>query len=234
VAKASYNISDNVVLYAAVTGDVQYRSWQSYVKENPFLGQELALSHNIKQLEFSGGLKGKIWESINFNTGLNIAAYENLAFYANSASDSSRLTILYDTEGPALVHLFGEIGYSKAQEFIINLRGDLFGYDTEGVAEPWGRHTYSIGINGSYNLYQKLIVGGSITALGGIKGINLQSGTTRDLDTIFDVNVKVDYLFSPRFSAFLMGKNLVSQNYERYLNYPVRGLTAIGGITYSF
>jgi len=70
--------------------------------------------------------------------------------------------------------------------------------------------------------------------LGGIKGINLQSGTTRELDTIFDVNVKVDYLFSPRFSVFLIGKNLVSQKYERYLNYPVRGLTAIGGITYSF
>ena len=124
--------------------------------------------------------------------------------------------------------------FNESQSFIINLKGEWFGYDTEEVAEAWGRPTYAIGVNGAYNLYQKLVLSGSITAMGGIKGINLQSGTIRDLDAIFDLNIKVDYLFSPRFSAFVMGKNMVSQNYERYMNYPAKSISVLGGITYSF
>ncbi len=234
VAKASYQLTDNAVLYAGLTGDVDYRSWQSYVKENPFLAPNVALSHNIKTLEINGGLKGKLWEEVNFNTGLSIGFYNNLAFFPNSGADSTKFDIVYDTDGPSIVRLFAELGYSKAQHFIINFKGELLGYDTDEVIEPWGRHTYSVGVNGSYNLYQKLILSGSITALGGIKGFNLQSGTVRELDGIFDVNLSVDYLFSPRFSVFVTGKNLVSQNYQRYMNYPARGITVIGGVSYSF
>ena len=234
IAKASIDVTDNLVFYMGLTGDVNYRSWRSYVQENPWLSRDVALSHNIKKLEFNAGLKGKIWEELNFNTGLSVGAYDNLAFYANSAQDSTQFEILYDRDNPALIHLFAEVGYSKAQSFIINLKGEWFGYDTEEVAEAWGRPTYSIGVNGAYNLYQKLVLSGSITAMGGIKGINLQSGTIRDLDAIFDLNIKVDYLFSPRFSAFVMGKNMVSQNYERYMNYPARSISVLGGITYSF
>lgn len=234
IAKASYNVTDNLVFYAGLTGDVNYRSWRSYVKENPFLASGVTLSHNIKKIALNAGIKGKIWGDINFNTGFDIGAYDNLAFYANNAQDSTKFDIVYDTDNPALVHFFAELGYSKAQRFIINLKGEWFGYDTEEVAEAWGRPTYTIGVNGSYNLYQKLILGGSITAMGGIQGLNQQSGTIRQLDSIFDVNIKVDYLFSPRFSAFILGKNMVSQSYERYMNYPVKTISVIGGITYSF
>ncbi len=234
VAKASYNVTDNLVFYAGLTGDVNYRSWRSYTKENPWLAPGVALSHNIKKIALNAGIKGELWDDINFNTGFDIGAYDNLAFFANNAQDSTKFDILYDRDNPAIIHFFAELGYSKAQRFIINLKGEWFGYDTEEVAEAWGRPTYSIGVSGAYNLYQKFILGGGITAMGGIKGLNQQSGTVRSLDSMFDVNIKVDYLFSPRFSAFLIGKNMVSQNYERYLNYPAKSISVIGGITYSF
>ena len=234
VAIASINLSDHVSFYAGISGDVDYRSLKSYIEENPYLGSSVTLSHNIKTFEVIGGLKGNLWDNLIFHTGLSIGSYDNLAFYATSSADSTRYDILYDLDNPSVVHFFGELGYSKAENLVLNFRGDIYGYDTKSLKEPWGRPTYSIKISGSYNLYGKLILGTNITAMGGVKALNQQSGSRHNLDAIFDINLSADYLFSPRFSAFIIGKNLISQKYQQYLNYPSRGFTAIGGITYSF
>ncbi len=234
VAKASLDLTDKIQVYAGISGDVEYRSLQSYIEENPYLGTEVALSHNIKAFELSGGLQGSLGDDLNFHTGLSIGTYRNLAFFANSAADSTRFDILYDTGKPTLVQFFGELSYTREDKLEVNLRADLYGYDTKSVSEPWGRPTYRFKVSGSYNVYDKLIFGTSITALGGINSLNQQSGNRRKLDGVFDVNLSADYLFSRRFSAFVIGKNIVSKEYELYLNYPSRGFTAIAGITYSF
>jgi len=234
VAIASMELTDKIQVYGGISGDVNYRSLESYIEENPFLGSEVALSHNIKTFEVLGGLKGSFWQDISFHTGLSIGTYRNLAFFASSQSDSTRFDILYDTDSPTLVQFFGELGYSKTDKFLVNLRADLYGYDTKAVREAWGRPTYSFKLSGSYNLYDKLIFGTSLTAQGGIKALNQQSGHQEKLDGIFDLNLSADYLFSKRFSAFVIGKNIFSKEYELYLNYPSRGFTAIAGITYSF
>jgi hypothetical protein len=234
VVKASINLSDRVLFYAGISGDVDYRSLKSYIEENPYLGSEVTLSHNIKKFELIGGLKGSLGEELNFHTGLSIGSYDNLAFYATSSTDSTRFDILYDLDNPSIVHFFGELGYSKVENLVLNFRGDLYGYDTKSLQEPWGRPTYSVKASGSYNLYGKLLLGSSLTAMGGVKALNQQSGNTQKLDAIFDLNLSADYLFSPRFSVFVVGKNLISKKYQQYLNYPSRGITVIGGITYSF
>ena len=187
VAKATINLSDRVLLYAGISGDVDCRSLKSYIEENPYLGSEVTLSHNIKKFELIGGLKGSLGEELNFHTGLSIGSYDNLAFYATSSTDSTRFDILYDLDNPSIVHFFGELGYSKVENLVLNFRGDLYGYDTKSLQEPWGRPTYSVKASGSYNLYGKLLLGSSLTAMGGVKALNQQSGNTQKLDAIFDL-----------------------------------------------
>ena len=234
VATASLELTDKVQVYGGISGDVDYRSLQSYIEEIPYLGSQVALSNNIKSFEVMGGLKGSFWQDVSFHTGFSVGTYRNLAFFATSEADSTRFDILYDTGSPTLVQFFGELGYGKTDKLLLNLRADLYGYDTDEVQEAWGRPTYSFKLSGSYNLYDKLIFGASMTAQGGIKALNQQSGYRDTLDGIFDLNLSADYLFSKRFSAFVIGKNIFSREYELYLNYPSRGFTAIAGITYSF
>ncbi len=234
VARASYDLTDKIKVYAGISGDVTFRSFMSFVEENPYLRSDASLSHSITTFEFSGGLQGMLTNDISFHTGLSVGTYKNLSFFTNSSSDSTRFDILYDTDNPTLVHFFGELGYSESKKLQLNFRTDLYGYSTKSVAEPWGRPTYSFKLSGNYNYYDKLIFGANIRALGGINALNQQSGTQEKLDAVFDLNLSVDYLFSRRFSAFLIGKNIFSREYQLYLNYPSRGFTAIAGITYSF
>jgi len=44
----------------------------------------------------------------------------------------------------------------------------------------------------------------------------------------------MDYFISRKVSAFIKLNNLLSNNYQVYLNYPVRGFQAVGGVSWSF
>jgi hypothetical protein len=234
VATAYLDLTDRIEVYAGISGDVTFRSFMSFVEENPYLRPDASLSHSITTFKFSGGLRGTLAEKLSFHTGFSLGTYKNLSFFTNSISDSTKFDIRYDTDNPTLVHYFGELGYTESEKLQVNFRTDLYGYSTKSLSEPWGRPTYSFKLSGNYNYYEKLVFGASLRALGGIKALNEQSGQQEKLDGIFDLNLSVDYLFSKRFSAFVIGKNIFSKEYELYLNYPSRGFTAIAGISYSF
>jgi hypothetical protein len=48
------------------------------------------------------------------------------------------------------------------------------------------------------------------------------------------VNARLEYVVSDSFSVFVHGYNLTSNNYQVFLNYPVRGLQVLGGVTWRF
>jgi hypothetical protein len=55
-----------------------------------------------------------------------------------------------------------------------------------------------------------------------------------ELDPAFDLNVRTEYLFSETISIFAQLNNVTSSQYPLFLNYPVRGFQALGGLTWSF
>jgi outer membrane cobalamin receptor len=71
-------------------------------------------------------------------------------------------------------------------------------------------------------------------AQGGIKAFDNQTAQTVTLNPALDLNFKVDYFVSKKISAFLKFNNLLSNNYQVYLYYPVRGFQAMGGVTVTF
>ena len=54
------------------------------------------------------------------------------------------------------------------------------------------------------------------------------------LDGFFDANAHVGYHINDRLSVYAKANNMASQNYERWLNYPVQGFQALAGATYKF
>ena len=231
---AEYQLADGFSLYVGVDGDIERTSLLGFVEENPFLGADVPLVHTNRTLALRGGLKGRFTSAVGFHAGFSVGNYRNLYFYANSARDSTRFTILYDEEKTLLFNPFLELSISSAERFRTTLRGDYFSYSVNQVDEPWHRPTTQLSVLSTYNAYDKLLFSAELMVLGGIKGINLESNTEKDLDTITDVSLQADYLFSSRFSTFLQLKNIFAQNYERFLNYPSRGLMAMGGVSYSF
>jgi hypothetical protein len=74
----------------------------------------------------------------------------------------------------------------------------------------------------------------NLIAQGGMKAWDTQTDTTIDLDAAFDLNARTEYVLSDSFSVWIQANNITSSEYPLFLNYPVRGLQVLGGLTWSF
>ena len=93
---------------------------------------------------------------------------------------------------------------------------------------------------GSHNIYDKILFNAELYYIGSSFGKTYQIGREElgsrivESDKIIDLNLKVDYRISEKFSTFVMLNNVLGKKYERFVNYPTKGFQAIGGITYTF
>ena len=68
----------------------------------------------------------------------------------------------------------------------------------------------------------------------GIKAPAPLDGSVIDLPTILDLSLGADYQVNDSWSVFGEVNNVVGGNYERYYNYPVRGIAAKLGVVFRF
>ncbi|MGB5976059.1 MAG: hypothetical protein WBG62_01510, partial [Cyclobacteriaceae bacterium] len=233
-AQATYYISPDFILYAGLGGDVEKRTLRSVTTENPWVEEGLPVFHNINTFDLSGGIRGKLINRVGFHTGFALGSYKNTGFFVNDAQDSTRFTLLYETDNMTRFNYFGELTYSAGETFRTSLRGDYYAYGVDNLAEAWHLPTYSLDWLARYNLYDKIIFHAGLNLLGGINTLNLANDTRRELDPIADLSFKTEYIFSEQATAFLRLNNIIGGEYERYRNYPVRGFQVMLGGAYSF
>jgi outer membrane cobalamin receptor len=70
--------------------------------------------------------------------------------------------------------------------------------------------------------------------MSGLYGWNHKERKSIKLEDILDLNLKVNYLITKKFNAFVSTNNLLGKNYQRYLNYQSLGLNYTVGLAYSF
>jgi len=107
-------------------------------------------------------------------------------------------------------------------------------WKTDVLAKAWHRPAFQSSLGVQYNLKRKIYFNAEMYYLSGIQGLNLESNTTVKLKDIVDLSLKSEYRFSSSFSAFLELNNILSQKYQRYLYYQVKGINVLAGLTYSF
>jgi hypothetical protein len=231
---ANYKISEEVSGFAFLTGDVDKVSLQTISKENFWLHSNQSITNTNRAFEFSGGLKGKLASRLAFESGLSFATLKGLYFYQNDLANRAKFDLTYENGSTNRTNLFADLAFNQDNVFRFNLRADYFGYSRESGATVYHRPNYKIGINSTYNMYNKILFTIDFIGLGGMKARDVEKLTTVELSPAVDLGFKADYLVSKTFSVFLKFNNLLSNNYQLYLNYPVRGFQAMGGISCSF
>jgi hypothetical protein len=232
--KAEYQLSNSVEVYASLSGDIDKVSLNTLAHENPWLDANIGIFNTNRTLDFSGGLKGKLGSKVAFGTGISLANLKDQYFHINNEADRSRFLTVYDEGNTKRTNLFGEISFAETDKIRFSLRGDLFGYSTDKIDEAWHRPTYRMTLNSSFNIVDKFLINADVLTQGGAKAYNVDNDTVVKLDPAFDLNIKVNYFVSTQLAVFIKGSNLLAKEYQLYLNYPVRGLQVLGGLTYMF
>lgn len=227
------NPSKGLSFYAGYEGDLEMNTFRSFADENAWLQADFALFNTEKESDIYGGVNIDLSEGLRLNAGVSIASLQRMAFFTNSITDSTRFEVLYDT-GTDRTNIYSEVSYESPGSFRSSLRFDYFDYSLSRLADPYHRPQYQALVNGTMFPIEGLTVSADLYYMGGLIGLNGESNVRTELDDIVDLNLMGDYDLNDQLGVFLQIRNVFGTEYQRYLNYPTRGIQFLAGVTLSF
>ncbi|MEO1033127.1 MAG: TonB-dependent receptor [Bacteroidota bacterium] len=246
---ATYRLVDEILIaYGGITGQLQQNSYFDFANENPFVSPTLFITPTDQRYNGYVGLKGKLSNNVSYNIKGNYFAEENKPlFRANDAvvgatedyQFGNSFNVVYDDV--TTFSVAGELSIDVNRNFTLGIKGEYFNYDTEDEAEAWNLPDITGSIFMDVQISEHWFAGASAVYVGERKDRLLQVGTLIlpdptpiTLDSFFDANAHLGYKINDQLSVFAKVNNILDQDYQRYLNFPVQGIQALVGATYQF
>jgi hypothetical protein len=247
--EASYRLVDEILIaYGGIKGELQQNSYYDFATENPFVSPTLIIAPTDQRYNGFIGLKGKLSNNVSYNIKGNYYAEENKPlFKANDAQTfamedyqfGNSFGVVYDDVKTFSVA--GELNINVNRNFTLGFKGEYFNYNTDTQAEAWNLPDVTGSIFMDVQISEKWFAGASAFYVGERKDQQSLVGvlvtpdpTPITLDSYFDANAHLGYKINDQLSVFAKVNNLLNQDYQRYLNFPVQGIQALAGATYQF
>ncbi|TPV35539.1 TonB-dependent receptor [Paucihalobacter ruber] len=246
---ATYNVvSDIVIAYADITGDLIQNTYADFATQNPFVSPTLNIVPTDQTYNFSLGMKGKLSSAISYNLG---GSYKDEKFKplfksnpfltgaTTSYQNGNSFGIVYDDV--KTISLLGELTFDFNRNISMILQGEYFNYNLTTQAEAWNLPDLKASAIINAQIDENWFAGASLffvgerkdelEVLGTLLPVEPQSVT---LGSFFDTNVHVGYKINSQLSVFGKVNNMLNNNYQNWANFPVQGIQVLAGATYQF
>lgn len=246
---ATYNVvSDVVIAYADITGDLIQNTYADFATQNPFVSPTLNIVPTDQTYNFSLGMKGKLSSAISYNLG---GSYKDEKFKplfksnpfvtgaTTSYQNGNSFGVVYDDV--KTISLLGELTFDFNRNISMILQGEYFNYNLTTQAEAWNLPDLKASAIINAQIDENWFAGASLffvgerkdelEVLGTLLPVEPQSVT---LGSFFDANVHVGYKINSQLSVFGKVNNMLNNNYQNWANFPVQGIQVLAGATYQF
>lgn len=247
---ATYRIvGDVMIAYAGAEGSLKQNSYRDFTQENFFVSPTLGIAPTDQKYDVYVGLKGKIANNVSFNIRGSYKNEDQKAMFLSNPYNNENpnkegyafgnsFSVVYDNV--KTMSFFGELKADFSKNVSFGVSGTFSSYTTDELAEAWNLPQLQIAANLDFNITEKWYAGTSLFFVGERKDVFSYTSLLRNetetvnLDSYFDLNAHVGYKYNDRLTAFLKANNLTSQDYQKWLNYPVQGIQVMAGASYKF
>ncbi|GAL80976.1 putative TonB-dependent receptor [Algibacter lectus] len=241
---ATYRVvSDVVIAYGGIQGDLEQNSYYDFATENPFVSPTLFITPTDKQYNAYVGLKGKLSSTMSYNVNGSYESSQNRAlFISNEITRSgddytygNSFGVVYDDINTFGVS--GEINVDINRNFNLGLKAEYFSYSSDTEAEAWNLPDVKGSMFLDYQINQNWFAGANLFYTGERKDqffLTTSTPQTITLDSYFDANAHVGYHVTEQISVFAKANNIANNNYERWQNTPVQAIQFLAGATFKF
>ena len=252
----SYPIVNNFAnVFIGASGDLETNTYKSLATKNPHISPTQNLLRTNKMYDVFVGIKGKLDFQFSYNFKASYSDIENNPFFALNQSKSDGTNIAgtngftffgyefgnsFKTEYDdiKLVSFFGEVAFDGIKNLSLGLNGQFNKFTLTNELQPWNAPKIKGELFGTYKT-DKWFAGANFFFVGERKGklydaLPVQTFTSVNLDSYFDINFNGGYHFNDSFSAFLNLNNVLNNSYQRFNNFNVQGFQAMGGLTWKF
>ncbi|WP_179338295.1 TonB-dependent receptor [Winogradskyella ludwigii] len=249
--EASYRLVDELLIaYGGLKGGLIQNSYYDFANENPFVSPSLFITPTNQQYKTFLGIKGKLTNTIGYNLKANYYAEQGKAMYKSNTASNAPLTeyqygnsfnVVYDDV--STISIAGELNVDFNRNFTLGIKGEYFSYSTDNQAEAWNMPDLTASLFIDYQISEQWFAGSSLFFVGERKDQRIfvdelnslnNAVSTVSLESYFDINAHVGYKINDQLSVFGKANNIASQNYERWMDYPVQGIQVLAGATYQF
>lgn len=231
--------------YLRLDGKVTQNSFREMSYVNEFILSNQQLRNTTNTINAAIGVRGSITSQIGYNVQAEFGMHKDYLFFVNDTIYSpakNKFRAIYDSVNIAKVE--ASMFYQLNEKIKIDVIGRYFSYMMKNEVFAWNMPDYEILFRGSYNLYDKFLVSLTFDIQGGRKAKvyeQLDASTIEEegifaqkLGLIYDIDLHMEYRYSPRLSFFVDLNNVAANQYNRWLNYPVYGIQALAGATFRF
>lgn len=221
-------------IYGSLSGNLKPVTFSDISAENVFMDDSLVMAHENIQTSFGGGIRGAITSKLHLNTGISLSSVKNMSFFIPSPSDSARFILVVDPESITVFNLYGQLNWQPAVGTHLGLRTDILGYTSKTFEEAWYKPGFKLAIDWIQKYTDKISSRVALTSLGGLKAPKPLTLEAETLPTILDLSLEGNYKINNRAEAFVQVQNVFGTEYQRFLNYPGRGIGFRVGALYRF
>ncbi len=237
---AKYGILDNIFTpYISLQGGIERTDFKNLTQENPFLYSPNLVLNNLNQLyNLKLGLSVNLSDQMSTNIYFELGSNRNQHLFINDSTSliSNRFMVIYDNVNFSALN--AEFSLLKQKKYELNARASRIEYRPEIDTVAWNLPNFTFAIEARYYISDKLITSAEANfwAKRKTKIFNQSSNSynVKQLGSIIDLNLSLEYRYSTKISAFLAGRNLAAQRYELFNNFPVQSIHVLGGIKLIF
>ncbi len=224
-------LDGKITAFAGISGGLKANTFKSLTDENPFLVSVPRLKNQNEKIKFETGLQAAIGSYMTAGASLGLSRVANLPFYVNDSLDTNRFAVYYDGDGTNLTvfKLFAAYSYNQIADFSGELKYTAFNLDT--LRGAYHRAPLEARLNALYQIGERISLGGTLIFWGERDALKIETGEIMKLKPIADINFRLGYQFTTNknLNAFLEFGNVLSVQYNRWLDYPARGFQVRGG-----
>lgn len=232
--KFSFNIVKNVLVpYFGVDGYQELNSYRGLIEENPFFIPPFEIEPTNHRLIVYAGLKGKFTDNLAWNIRGSYSSVDNQYFFVTDTLDElhNTFTVLYDDMTKAAVS--GELNIRPTKSLKFVLKGNYYNYQMSREEHAWYQQNLDIGLQGKYNMGDKILIDGGLFVIGPRYYPSLTAGgDPGKLGTTVDLNLGAEYRYTNLLSFWLKFNNMTAQPYYLWYNYPSYRFRVMLGFTY--
>lgn len=227
-------VGDFLIAYGTAAGGIKQNTYKDITDINPFLSSNLFLRNTNYKLDLLGGLKGKIVNTISFNSSIQYQEINEESFYLNSPEyPFNKFILIYDNI--TLISLHGEIAYEKTEDLSFIFEANYYKYTLTNEVKPWHRPNMKMMGTASYRWRNDFLFRSDIFYTGSqYATVYNFSSTVTKLKGFVDINFSGSYNYSKDLSFFINLNNVGAFRYYQWLQYPSQRFNMLMGLSYSF
>jgi len=234
--RVEINITNLLVPYLGLDGSYENHTYRSMSRENPYIQDIPEILPTNHRFIAYGGLRGRFTPKVAFNLAVSWADIQQMHFFMADTTGplDNKFLVVYD-DGELLT-MGGEVSLRQSDNLSFILKGNYYQYKLDSMAAPWHKPDWDLNFTARYSLNNKFLVKTDLFVLGkyAVPEIDPALPQIREMDGLIDLNLGLEYRFTPQIAGWVQGNNLLSDRFVIWQNYPMHRINFMGGLTFIF